>query len=194
MENRVNSVSFKANIKSLTKIKNKSKLVEANNRFKKATVKYPKVNLYITDVGDGEVSLHLSNVAKGKHYTTEEVFISDINKQIESLDVKELSSKFINIFKALMMHDDVSQKISHLKLEINRAHILLKDNLKFAEAWKADGRDYIANRYEVLATKNKERIESLTKELKICTDQFNKKLSSLYDKCKEVRQLEFLNF
>ena len=92
-----------------------------------------------------------------------------------------------------MLHDDASQKISHLKSEINRAQILLKDNLKFAQAWKADKRGDIAKRYDFLATKNKERIVSLKKELIICTDKFNKKLDSLSKNCEEAHQLEILN-
>lgn len=193
MENNVNAISFKANIRTLTKIKNKSAFTEINQLFKNSTQNNKNDVLYITDSKLGENLIQLSHIKNGEHVDIDltDVALNDINKQIDSMGTTEFTNKLLSIYNALKLHETATLKIQKLQSEILRAKTLLSTNQRIAHAWISEGKTHISNRYAVLASKNNERIQTLSNELKKYIDNFNKKIENISKKHKELIQLKF---
>ena len=193
MENNINNTSFRANITTLTKIKNKSAFVEVNKLFKEGTEKNAKDVLYITESPHGESILQLAPKKDNKYNNqyNADIALININKQIESMSAAEFAKKLVSIFEALKSHEETAEVIKNLKAEILRAKFLLKTNSRISQAWASEGKTQISKRYDVLAAKNMERIEDLTKKVKLCINNFNENIEKLSTKYKELIQLQF---
>ena len=63
-------------------------------------------------------------------------------------------------------------------------------NKNAAHNWKLEGKDSIANRYNVLAQNNKGRINQLKSIQQQFKDEYNKKIEDLSKQYKEIIQLK----
>jgi len=185
MENTVNNVSFRANIIPLTKIKDKAAFAEVKRLFEEKTQKNPKDILYISDGLFGENRLDLV-----KSY--EVVSTKGINEQLESMGASKLAEKLVKIFDALQAHTKAYEKNAKLKSDLNRAKGLLNLNIRISNAWASEGKSHIAEKYQFLAAKNKEKIDDLTKEIVNRLRNFNKKIDKLSEQYEELKDLKFL--
>lgn len=192
MNNTINNLSFKANLRTLTKIKNKSAFSEVNDLFKKSTKNNKDDVLLITKTNLGENVLQLSHLEKGiyKDYINADVVVKDINKQIDTIGASKFSQKIVSIYKALKAHEKAVSDINGIKIELSRAKSLLNLNQSISYAWASEGKEHIAKRYDVLAQKNTERIEFLTKKLNTYVKEFNKKIDKLCSNYRELEQLK----
>lgn len=190
MQNNINNLTFKANIKPLVKIKNKSAFVEAKKIFTKATKEYPNDNIYITKNSVGETSLNLCNYIDNKFYPNHNICTRNFDKQINDMSADQFADKLIKIFKALKLQEEATIKLNTIKDEINRLNKILKFNKNTAKSLESDGKLFIANRYNVLAENNQGKIEQLKSEENKYKMEYNKKIEDLSNEYKEIIQLK----
>ena len=181
MDNTINNVSFKANIKTFTKIKNKAAFTEVKQLFENSTKNDTKDVLYISDAFIGGNKLDVGN-------THNAVYIPNINKQLETMSENELADKLVKIFEALKSHTKVYEKNEQLESELNRAKALFNLNSRISRACSSSE---IAKRYNGLAERNKARFDALTKEITNRLNNFNKKIDKLSEQYEELSDLKF---
>ncbi len=188
MQNTINNVSFQANLKPLTKIKNKSAFVEAKNIFTDATKNYPNDSLYITRNSLGETVIYLSDSLS--NYANKNLGTKNIDKQIDEMGVDKFAEKLIKIFKALKMHEETSGKLTTLRSKIFRLTKLMELNNHAAYNWASEGKNSIANRYTVLARNNQGKIDQLKSEEQKIANEFNGNIEDLSKQYNELIQLK----
>ena len=147
MDNSINNVSFKANIKTLTKVTNKNAFNAIKEEFAKATSKYPEDTLYITRAPYGAYSWHITNKKNGGFYCGKEIYTTSIDKHIEEYGNKKFTKELIYAFKALTLQSKLSEKFLGLKSELESTQSLVKSYQKIASAYIANGKKLNANRF-----------------------------------------------
>ena len=110
MNNNINEISFKADVKVLTELPSKRKLKKVIDLVKQGTQEYPNDTLYITKTPYKTYSLHLSNTKHGDFYTGAEIFTEGLDQELKNSDEKKLAQKLINAFKALYLQKENSSK------------------------------------------------------------------------------------
>ena len=184
MDNSINNVSFRANLKPLTKIENKKAFIEVRQLFKEGTKQYPKDNFIIS-----EESAYINSPDN----ISEELFIDNINILLNSMSPKELANKLINNFNALKFNQQEVDAITLIKAGIKRAKSLLRTNISIATACQKNGNVTMAKRYKVLAQNNEAKINSLRTELAVRTDSYNGKILDMAKQDKDLKQLIIRN-
>ena len=185
-----NNISFQANLKPLTKIQNKKAFTEAKNLFTDATKNFPNDSVYITRNTLGETIINLSNNTTNSLYSNKEIGTKNIDKQIEEMGADKFAEKLINMFKALKLQEVTAVKIADIKSELIRLTKIMKINKNAAYNWKLEGKESIANRYDVLAKHNNGKINQLISEQQQFKDEYNKKIEDLSKEYKEIIQLK----
>ena len=190
MQNNINDVSFQANLKPLTKIKNKEAFTEARNIFKEATKNYPNDSIYITKNTFGETIINLSDETGNSIYSQKNIGTKNIDKQIEEMGADKFAEKLINMFNALKLQEEASLKIADIKSKLVRLTKIMQININAAHNWKLEGKDGIAKRYDVKEKNNKGKINQLKSEQQMFKDEYNKKIEDLSKQYKEIIQLK----
>ena len=193
MENKINNLSFKANITTLVKIKNKAALAEINQIFRNNTKNNPKDILYILNSQQGESVLQLSHSKNSQYidYNKADITFKDINRQIDSMSKEDFAKKLVSIFEALKLHEKTTEIINNLEAELTRAKALYITNNRIALNWASEGKNHIARRYEVLASRNEQRIQDLSNKVKAYMQRFNEKIDNKYNEYTELLKLKF---
>ena len=189
MQNNINNVSFQANLKPLTKIKNKSAFVEAKNIFTDATKNYPNDSIFITKNTLGETIINLSSNTNSL-YSHKDIGTKSIDKQIDEMGADKFAEKLVKMFKALKLQEEVSVKLTDIKNELVRLTRIMELNKNAANNWESEGKHFIANRYTVLAKNNKGKIDQLKSEQQKFANEYNKKIEDLSQQYKEIIQLK----
>ena len=184
MDNSINNISFRANVKSITKIKNKSAFLEVKKLFEDKTKNNTDDVLYISDAIFGCNKINLADSHKA-------ILTDGINKQLTTMSATELAEKLAKIFETLKLHAKAYNKNNQLNSELNRAKALLNINSSIARACESEGKISVAQRYNILAERNKEKIEALKKEIENRLINFNKRIDELSKQYEELIELKF---
>ena len=190
MQNTINNVSFQANLKPLTKIKNKSAFVEAKDIFRDATRNYPNDNIYITRNTVGETIINLHKDMSNNFYSNKNIGTKNIDTQINEMGVNKFAEKLVKMFKALKLYELTTLKLTDLKAEMYRLSNIMLINKNAARSWYSEGRHTIADRYNILAKNNQGKIDKLKSEEQKLKDEFNKRIEDLSNQYKELIQLK----
>ena len=190
MQNNINNVSFQANLKPLTKIQNKIAFTKAKELFTNATKNYPNDSVYINRNTLGETIINLSNDRTNSLYSWKEIGTKNIDKQIEEMGADKFAEKLIKMFKALKLQEKASAKIASMNSELIRLTKVMEINKNAAHNWKLEGKDSIANRYNVLVQNNKGRINQIKSAQQEYKNEYNQKIEDLSKQYKEIIQLK----
>lgn len=190
MNNSINNTSFKANIKTLTKVKNKEAFNRVMEDFSKATQKYPNDTLYITRTPYGAYSWHLSKEKHGDFYNSQEIFTDSIDRHIEDMGTKKFAKELINAFKALILQDKISPKVLQLKSDLEKTKAIAQAYKRKGIACESTGKDLNAKRYFIIANRNKAKIEEISAEIAEKRNIFDKEIEKLSKEFKEIGQVE----
>ena len=190
MQNNINSVSFQAKLKPITKIKNKQAFTEARNIFTEATKNYPNDSIYITENAVGETVIRLSNNTGNGLYSKREIGIRNIDEQINEMGSDKFAKKLVNMFKALKLQENVTGKLTDIKTNLLRLENMMEFNKRAANYFKLEGKDIMANRYNVLANNNKGKISKLESEQQKFAEEYNNIINDLSKQYKEIIQLQ----
>ena len=193
MENNINNLSFKANITTLVKIKNKSAFAEISQIFRNNTKNNSKDILYILNSPQGESVLQLSHLKDRQFidYRKADITFKDINSQIDSMSKEDFAKKLVSIFEALKLHEKTAEIINNLEAELTRAKALFITNNRIARNWASENKNLIARRYEVLASRNEQKIQDLSNKIKACMQRFNEKIDNKYNEYTELMKLKY---
>ena len=189
MINNVNNLSFKANIKVGTRIRNKSDFETVVSEFRKKTAKFPDDTLYITKSLNNVSSWHINNQKRGDFFDGIELFTNNINEQLKELGPKKLARKLVNAFKAFKLEENTHIRKKEIKQEIEKYSNLVMAYRNMSNAYKNDGKKIMASRYEILATRNEERLEELNKEYTKLTNYFDTNIEKLSREFPEIGQI-----
>jgi len=189
MNNTINSISFQANVKDSTKLLNPEKMKKVAELVKKGTKDIPNETLYITKAPNDVFSLHISNEKSGDFYVGAEIFIEGLDKQLQNASEKDFAKKLINAIKAFKLQKVNTSKIVDLKSNIETTKGQYVANTAKANAWRADNKPQFAKQYEVLALRNKEKFENLTKELNGRVESYYKKMDNLSKEFPEIQNI-----
>ena len=143
MENNINNLSFKANITTLVKIKNKSAFAEISQIFRNNTKNNSKDILYILNSPQGESVLQLSHLKDRQFidYRKADITFKDINSQIDSMSKEDFAKKLVSIFEALKLHEKTAEIINNLEAELTRAKALFITNNRIARNWASENKN-----------------------------------------------------
>ena len=83
MNNTINNISFGANVKSISKIKNKEAFIEVKKMFENGTKNNSKDTMYITDGIMG-----YNRIVIGDSYKS--LFTRGINEQLKTMGAEDL--------------------------------------------------------------------------------------------------------
>ena len=183
MNNTINNISFGANVKSLSKIKNKSAFVEVKQLFKNNTSKNAKDTLYITDGLMGYNGLALED------YDTV-LYTRGINEQMSNMSAEDFSKKLIKIYESLKSHEKTIEKNNELNSQLKRAKALLNINRSISSACANEGKTGIAKKFSILAQRNEQKIDALNKEINNRLNSFNKRIDELSEQYEELSDLK----
>ncbi len=183
MDNTINNISFRANVKSISKIKNKEAFVEVKKLFENSTKNDIKDTMYITDGIMG-----YNRIVIGDSYKS--LFTRGINEQLKTMGTEDFAKKLVKIYESLKSHEKAIEKNNELNSELNRAKALLKINRSISSACATEGKTGIARRFSVLAQRNEQKIDALTKEINNRLNTFNKKIDELSEQYEELSDLK----
>ena len=193
MNTNVNNITFGANIKTLSRVKNKADLELIKKEFEKGTAKYPNDSLYITKYPQGAYSWHITDERRGEFYNGMEIFTNSLNDHLKEMSPKKLAKELINAFKALKLHQEVNSRVVQLEKDIEKTTGLCFGYAKIARTLQAAGKSAMAKRYEVLAVRGQEKLMALKNEYNSIVDKFDDSISRLSKDFPEVGQVELGN-
>ena len=187
MINKVdNNCSFKATFDTSLKVANKSRLKNIEKLFKDATKNYPNEKLYLTNSEDGNLMLRTSLQKDG--FYPEEISTENINEFLDNFSDKEISRKLLNAFKVLRLSDISTQlqKTIQYNKDKYRSNMLIAKNLRKV------GRENFAEKYEMFAKFNKDKVKNLNQQLDNVKNNFFKQREIASKQLPDVMQIEII--
>ena len=177
--------AFKANLKSYVEISNKKRFHNIQELFKKATKNYPKETLYLSYGSEsGKISLHTANFEQLKH--AEDINTASLEEYMKKFSDKEIVAKLAGAFKVLRLTDIATNLRNTIKY--NREKFISNKNI--ASTLRKAGRDNFAEKYEIFAKFNKEKIANLKTQLENVENSFNKQKAMATKQMPELREIE----
>lgn len=176
-----NNCSFKANLETSLVVKNKTKLKNIKKLFNEDSKNYPKEKLYLTECDSGMLKLRTT-----LRNDNNEILIDSAQDFFKDNNEKDISKKLLNAFKVLRL-TDIS---STLKNSIDYNKTKFDSNSRIAKSLRKAGRHNFADKYELFATFNKNKIENLSKQLDNVKNTFLKQRETSSKQLPEVLQVE----
>ena len=188
MINKINDgTNFKAKIITSIHTPKAQRLKNISEMFEEATKQYKKDSLYLTKGHySGVMSIHTNNQKKGDIFEGEEIFTDSLEEHFETMTDKEIVSKLTNAFKVLRL----SGITKDVKFEIKEQKQKLQRNLAIAKRLRSIGRDNFAEKYELFAKFNQEKLDKLYPKLNNLKDSFFKQREKSAKEFPEVGQVD----
>ena len=179
-----NNCSFKANLDIAVKVKDKARLQNIQELFKNSTKSYPNETLYLTKGENGQLAVHTTNIKN--YFNPNEVYTDTLQKYMDKYNDKELSKILISAFKAIRLTDISSniEKTIQYNKEKFRSNNIIANNLRKI------GRDNFAEKYELFAKFNKDKILTLSKQLNSVKDNFIKQRAQTSKQFPDIMKLD----
>ena len=179
-----NTCSFKANLETSVKFANKTRLQNIEKLFNKATIKYPKETLYITEKDNGQIYLHTSTISNNPFH--EEISTYSLQEFLNNFSDIEIAKKFTSAFKILRL-SDISDTLKKT-IEYNKLKYI--NNKRISNNLRKIGREDFADKYDMFAKFNSDKINTLTKQQESIRNDFYKEQKNASEQFPEVLQVE----
>ena len=183
--NKIDSTcSFKANLETSVRVANKARLENIKKLFNKDTVKYPNEKLYILEEESGEISLQTSKQSSNPFH--EKIYTNNLNELMNKYSDSKIEKKLTKAFKILRLAD-ISDTLKKT-IEYNEQKFM--NNKRISNNLRKIGRDDFAEKYDIFAKFNKEKINTLKKQQESIRNDFYKEQKNASEQFPEVLQVE----
>jgi hypothetical protein len=191
MDNSINGINFKANLKTgfNVKIKDRAKFNNVVELFKQGT-KDSSLTMYITKTPYNTYSWHISDIKSGDFYKGAELITDSVNEHLNELTEKQFAKKLIGAFRVMKLQQNIYPKIENLHKEIKRLTDVFLTNKQHAAACRANNKAKQAEVFENLAKRNEARLQSLNNEFENTKGAFEKTKEQYSKDFPEIGQID----